>query len=30
VWRRLGTEVTVIEFLDAIIPGTLKIQKLRM
>jgi dihydrolipoamide dehydrogenase len=22
VWRRLGTEVTVIEFLDAIIPGT--------
>ena len=30
VWRRLGTEVTVIEFLDAIIPGTLKIQKLKM
>ena len=22
VWRRLGSEVTVIEFLDAIIPGT--------
>ena len=22
VWRRLGTEVTVVEFLDRLIPGT--------